>query len=639
MDLAIGFLKPVDKKNSPRIFNRLGAIARFIVLLAVYTAILWFALLVAMLMRFDFRVPEAFWSRFWISSAWIVPLKLLFLGGFGQFRSLLTYFSFPDAKRIAGALGAALLIEALIWYAFLSESMIPRGVIASDFVLSFFALGGFRFALRAFRENILALTSHDAPHGQRRRVAIVGAGNAGAALLRDIQSRPGLGLEVVCLIDDDRLKIGSRLHGKPILGPARKIVEIAENLDLKKVIIAMPSAKPIAIQRLVAKINGAGLEHDILPSVDQLLHRKVTVEHLRRVSPEDLLGRETACLDDVAIANFIKGKIVMVTGAGGSIGGELCRQIASHNPGRLILLERSEPALFAIERELLKDFGWIDVIPLAASICNEDRIGSIFQSYSPDIVFHAAAHKHVPLMELQPTEAILNNAVGTMIVARAAAENRCKSFVLVSTDKAVNPTNVMGASKRLAELVVNGLQHSNGGGACFCSVRFGNVIGSSGSVIPIFRQQIAVGGPVTVTHPDVVRYFMSIPEAVGLILQSATMARGGDVFVLDMGKPIRIQDMARQMIELCGFVPDEDIKITFTGLRPGEKLFEEPIHIGENIKHTNHPMIYRLVNDIQAADFLVSLQELKDSSLYQSNSNDLKEWLSKHVPEYRIWNN
>ncbi|MEI6070400.1 MAG: nucleoside-diphosphate sugar epimerase/dehydratase [Verrucomicrobiae bacterium] len=615
-----------------------GKASRLILLTAAYAAILFVALLSALLLRFDFAVPADFWTRFWYSLLWILPLKLALLAVFGQFRSLLTYFSLPDAKRIGAALVTAGIIEAAVWVALAGAMVIPRGVIASDVLLSFLALGGFRVALRLYREQTLSGRPEDHQLG-RRRVAIIGAGSAGAALVRDIQSRQGLGLEVVCFIDDDQTKIGNRLHGKPVLGPTRKLAEIAESLDLKKVIIAMPTAKPTVIKQLVSQINEAGLDHDILPSVDQLLRRKVTVEHLRHVSPEDLLGREPVQLDDAAIAGLIKGRVVLVTGGGGSIGSELCRQIASHAPAKLIVIERAEPSLFSIEQELRRDFGWLDTIPLAASVCNPERIGSVFEIFRPNLVFHAAAHKHVPLMEAQPAEAVLNNAIGTMIVAEAARKHGCERFVLVSTDKAVNPTNVMGATKRLAELVINGLQHSSNCATRFCSVRFGNVLGSSGSVIPTFRQQITSGGPVTVTHPDVIRYFMSIPEAVGLILQSATLAEEGDVFVLDMGEPIRIQDLARQMIELCGFVPDEEIKIEFIGLRPGEKLFEETIHKGENIVATSHPKIHRLINDLRARETLEALKGIQEAKLYSASSEEIKNWLAQQIPEYKVWEN
>jgi FlaA1/EpsC-like NDP-sugar epimerase len=395
----------------------------------------------------------------------------------------------------------------------------------------------------------------------------------------------------------------------------------------------MPTAKPAVIKRLVEQLNAAGIDHDILPSVAQLLHRQVTVSHLRRVDPEDLLGRESVALDHEGINALIKGKVVMVTGAGGSIGSELCRQIAEQNPARLILVERSEPALFAIEQELLGPHRHVDLVACASSVCDEESIARIFAQHRPQLVFHAAAHKHVPLMENQPAEALRNNSIGTEIVARLASVSGTAKFILVSTDKAVNPTNVMGATKRLAELLVE--QKAAAASDCvFSAVRFGNVLGSSGSVVPTFRRQIAEGGPLTVTHPEVTRYFMSIPEAVGLILQSALQAKGGDIFVLDMGEPVKIVDLARQMIELSGFKPDEDIKITFTGLRPGEKLYEEPIHEMENVEPTNHPKLRKLRSNRfeSSVDLVAELNVIYHEAA--GDSARLKTWLATKIPEY-----
>ena len=619
------------------VFRRLSAnqILRFVFLLLAYACILLASLVFSLLLRFDFSVPQQYWVAFGGWGPGVILFKLIVLGLAGQYRSLLTFFSFPDAKRLFIALGVAAVVEALLWFVLRGQGMPPRGVIAVDFILSFVGLVGMRMGMRILRESYSGKGESQQPKS-RKRVAILGAGSAGAALAREIQSKPGLGLEVVCFIDDDPHKIGKSMHGRQVVGSRLELAEIVSRLSIDKSIIAMPNATPAVIKDTVGVLSGIGIEHDILPSVDQLLHRKVTVSHLRHVSPEDLLGRDPVALDDKAIAEVIKSKVILVTGAGGSIGSELCRQIAAFHPQKLLILERSEPALFAIEQELKKDFQWLDVTPLAASVCNEERIASIFEAHKPDCVFHAAAHKHVPLMEAQPVEAILNNSIGTMVVTKVASKHGCERFVLVSTDKAVNPTNVMGASKRLAELVLNAMQKSDGNRTKFSSVRFGNVLGSSGSVIPTFRQQIVAGGPVTVTHPDVVRYFMSIPEAVGLILQSATQSQGGEVFVLDMGEPIRIQDLARQMIELCGFVPDEDIKIEFVGLRPGEKLYEEPIHKGENIEPTAHKKIHRLTNHLQGGGALENLEKLK-VSLFKTNSQDLKYWLGQQISEYKIW--
>lgn len=615
------------------LYSKLTRIGRVLVLVLVYSNVLLLALLLAFYLRFDLRVPEEYWPRFWSSVVWILPLKLSLLWGFGQFRSLLTYFSLPDAQRIGAAMVTSGIVESGVWFFSGGETVIPRGVIVSDILVSFLAISGLRTGLRLYRERFLGPQTAARTGGTRRRTAIAGAGATGAALLRELQSSQGIGMEVVCLIDDDRAKIGGSLHGRPILGPLARLESIAESLSLQKLVIAMPSAKPAVLRRLVDAANAAGLEHDLLPSTDQLLHRRVTVSHLRRVSPEDLLGRETVALDDESIAGLLRGRIALVTGAGGSIGSELCRQIALRKPGRLVLVERSEPGLFSIEQELARDFSGLDIVPLAASVCNSGRMGAIFREHRPDCVFHAAAHKHVPLMEAQPAEAIINNALGTLHVAEAALSHGAGRFVLVSTDKAVNPCNVMGATKRLAEKIVSSLQISGRGSTRFCAVRFGNVLGSSGSVVPVFRRQIAAGGPVTVTHPDVVRYFMSIPEAVGLVLQSAAISSGGEIFVLDMGEPVRIQDMARQMIELHGYTPDSDIEIRFTGLRPGEKLYEEPIHKMENVRPTSHPKVLHLERADEPAGICEAVREMAPRLTIES-AGALRDWLAGMVPEY-----
>ena len=604
---------------------------RFVALVLAYVSVLVGSLVFSLLLRFDFSVPEQYWQAFGEWSPGVILFKLIVLGVAGQYRSLLTFFSFPDAKRLFIALGVAAVVEAVVWFFLRGQGMPPRGVIAVDFILSFVGLVGLRMGMRIFRESFTGKVESQLPKS-RKRVAILGAGSSGAILAREIQTKPGLGLEVVCFIDDDPHKIGKSVHGRQVVGTRQELAEIVSRLSIDKCILAMPNASPAVIKETVGVLRSRGIDHDILPSMDQLLHRKVTVSHLRHVSPEDLLGRKPVALDNTAIAGLIKNKVVLVTGAGGSIGSELCRQIAAFDPANLILLERSEPALFAIEQELAKDFQWLSIEPVAASVCNKDRINAIFKKFRPQVVFHAAAHKHVPLMERQPAEAILNNSIGTLIVSQAASAHGCGKFILVSTDKAVNPTNVMGASKRVAELVINSMQKRTE--TIFASVRFGNVLGSSGSVILTFRQQIANGGPVTVTHPEVYRFFMSIPEAVGLILQSGAQSQGGEVFVLDMGEPIKIHDLAKQMIELCGFVPDEDIKIEFTGLRPGEKLYEEPIHQAENVHPTNHPKLRRLVGNGDVEDVIAELESLREH-LADMTDGDLKAWLHAKVPEYR----
>jgi FlaA1/EpsC-like NDP-sugar epimerase len=615
------------------IHQMLLATGRIVLLAAGYSVILFCALLAAFLLRFDFNVPAEFWPRFWSSAVWMLPLKLVLLGLFGQFRSLLTFFSLPDAKMIASAMGLAALVALVAWFLTQGLNVVPRGVIVTDALVSFLGLAGLRTALRLYREQVIGAGALSLGH--RRRTAIMGSGSSAALLLRDIQSRPGLGLEVVCFIDDDRRKIGSTLHGIPVIGPRSRLTKLAPALGLQKIIIAMSGASPGLIKEIVAELNALGLEHDILPSVAQVLHGEVTVSRLRPVDPADLLGREEVALDETGITDMIHGQVVMVTGAGGSIGSELCRQLAARNPEKILLVERSEPALFAIEQELKATHPHVTLVPRASDVCDRTSMRRLFSLHGPAFVFHSAAHKHVPLMEEQPAEALRNNVIGTLNLAQEAATHGTRKFVLISSDKAVNPANVMGATKRLAEMVLDEIRQKAPEGCVFCAVRFGNVLGSSGSVVPIFRQQIAAGGPITVTHPDVTRFFMSIPESVGLILQSAHQAQGGEIFVLDMGQAVKIDDLAKQMIELSGFVPGSDIKITYTGLRPGEKLHEEPIHEMETVEETEHPKVRRLRNarGISMAELTDELSSGLDA--ITGDPSDLRAWLAARIPEYR----
>ncbi len=615
-------------------------VVRRLVLVVLYCGLLSACLYCAYQMRFDFEVPAEFLQRFWKTLIWIVPLKLALLVMTGQFRSMLSFFSLPDAKRLLQAMGSAVGVEFALWYATAGAMMPPRGVILSDFVLSFIALMALRTSLRVYRERFQFSTGQKPSSGlKRRRVVIIGAGAAGATLLMEILSKPGLGMEVACFLDDNPAKAGTTLHGRRIIGPRNLLSRVVEEESVTKAIIAMPSASPQVIKETVQQLNDLGLEHDILPSVTQLLHRSVTVSHLRHVEPEDLLGRSPVGLDHDGILNLVKGRVVLVTGAGGSIGSELCRQLAVRSPSKLVLVERSEPALYAIEQELIRDFCGVAIESLAVNVTHEPSVDRVFAAHRPELIFHAAAHKHVPMMERQPAEAILNNVFGSEIVARCAFRHRVSKCILVSTDKAVNPTNVMGATKRVAELVWGAYQKRSQmdtvGGCTYAAVRFGNVLGSSGSVIPAFKTQISQGGPVRVTHPEINRFFMSIPEAAGLILQSALLSAGGEIFVLDMGEPIRIQDLARQMIELCGFRPDEEIAIEYTGLRPGEKLYEEPVHQSEKVEPTSHPKV-RLLRSAEVPEAQRIFEQLAEigEKLTTEPKEALLEWLGEVVPEY-----
>jgi FlaA1/EpsC-like NDP-sugar epimerase len=516
-----------------------------------------------------------------------------------------------------------MLVQFGVWFLTGGVTMIPRGTIVVDFVLSCGGLAGLRVAMRLVREGMAGGRVSVAPG---KRVAIIGAGNAGASLAREIQAKLGLGMKVVCFIDDDPQKIGRTLHGLQVLGSRRDLVRILERIGVSKCLIAMPGASPAVIKETVDLLNKLGMDHDILPSVDVLLAGWASAGHLRHVSPGDLLGREPVRIDREGIEELIRGETVLVTGAGGSIGAELCRQIARHSPARLVLVERSEPSLFVLEQQLTAEFPDLPIEPFAVDICDKAATGGVFRRFAPSLVFHAAAHKHVPLMERQPAEALRNNALGTLTVARLALEHGCKKFVLVSTDKAVNPAGAMGASKFLAEQIVAELQGDSSCRTAFCAVRFGNVLDSSGSVVRVFRSQIASGGPVTVTHPEIERYFMSIPEAVGLILQSALLSKRGEVFALEMGEPLKIRELARQMIELSGFVPGRDIAIEFTGLRPGEKLSEESTRGSETKLPTTHPKIHRIVAAAGVPTVIVDLENLA-TRLGEIGEGELRDWL------------
>ncbi len=603
------------------------------ILLALYAVVLFGSLYLAYLLRFDFRLPRDFLEQLKKHWVWIVGLKLSILFIFGQFAGLLSYFSIPDLRRLflACCVSSGTLLAVRSSYAAFFPA--PRGVILIDFMLSFVLLAVVRVSFRILRERYFAPQSRS--HRRTRRVGIFGAGDVGASLARELMSKRGLGLQPVAFFDDDKQKWRSRVHDIPVIGSPELILDQRLNLQLEEVIIAMPTAPPRRIGELVKLLQQTRLRFETVPSMDQLATGKVKVSQLRDVEIQDLLGRDPVELETENISMLIRGRVVMVTGAGGSIGSELCRQIASFNPQRLLLVEQSEVQIFLIEQELIeRGYGGI-VLPLVADVLDTARMRHLFGRYRPAVVFHAAAHKHVPMMESQPSEAIKNNSFATARLAELAAEFEAECFVLISTDKAINPTNVMGATKRLAEIYLQALAAALPGKTKFMAVRFGNVLGSSGSVIPIFKKQIAAGGPVKVTHPDVTRYFMTIPEAAGLVLQAATQGSGGEIFVLDMGKPVKIIDLARQLIELSGFKPEEDIAIEFVGLRPGEKLFEELSHKGENISPTTHPKIMRFVSEPQPLAAVKELMTNLESRLHIGEGEELKILLRNGVPEYQ----
>lgn len=565
---------------------------------------------------------------------WVVPAKFLLLGLFGQFRGVFYYFRLHDALRMAGALLLAtaimLLLPNLGGGGAESPFGLPRGVTLVDFNLSLLLFVGFRVSIRTLRERF----SGQAPAGGAvERIVIVGAGRSGEQLAAELRARRGHGLEPVCFVDDDEAKHGLDIHGLPVVGSPDRLPQLVEKFGVTEVILALPSNTAKRIREISALATRSGLRVLVVPSMEDLAGGRIRASDLRPVSVEDLLGRKPAELDDAAIAAMIAGRTVLVTGAGGSIGLEICRQVAARNPGRLLLLDQCEVLLYQAEQELISAGAGALITPLVGDVTDEARLREVFARFRPTLVLHAAAHKHVPLMESQPGEALKNNVLGTALLARLASEHDVEQFVLISSDKAVNPTNVMGASKRLSELVIQGLQARPGNRTRFVAVRFGNVLASSGSVIPIFRKQIAEGGPVTVTHPDVKRYFMTIPEAVGLVLQSAAQGEGGDILVLEMGEPLKIVDVARQLIELSGFRPDIDIEIKIVGLRPGEKLVEELQHQGEQYRTTAHPRIFRFV---AAAPDHAAVGRLLDRvrELIPQERAACKRGLRDLVPEY-----
>jgi FlaA1/EpsC-like NDP-sugar epimerase len=567
---------------------------------------------------------------------WLIPLKVLLLGAWGQFRGVFYYFRLPDALRMGLALAAAtalaLLLAATVGHGRPTEAFdIPRGVLLVDFNLSLVLFLGFRVSIRALRERFW---SKEQPAvGVVERIAIVGAGQAGAQLASELISRRGHGIEPVCFLDDDAAKHNLHIHGVPVIGAPERMPELAEKYGVTEIILALPATSVRRIREVSALASASNLRVLIVPSMSELAGGRVRASDIRPISVEDILGRAPAKLDDEAIDTMVKGRTVLITGAGGSIGSELCRQVAARSPARLVMLDQCEVLLYQAEQDLIAAGAGALITPIVGDVADAERMGDVFARFRPDLVLHAAAHKHVPMMESQPAEALKNNVLGTAVVAGLAAEHGAAKFVLISSDKAVNPTNVMGASKRLAERVVRAMQAQAGGKTSFLAVRFGNVLGSSGSVIPIFRRQIAAGGPVTVTHPDVKRYFMTIPEAVGLVLQSATLGGGGDILVLEMGQPLKIVDVARQLIELSGLRPDIDIEIRIIGLRPGEKLVEELQHEGEQYRPTAHPRVFRFVADLVPQDSPETLAA-RVRALLPLERQACKQGMRDLVPEY-----
>ncbi|KXK01522.1 MAG: polysaccharide biosynthesis protein CapD [Acidobacteria bacterium OLB17] len=524
----------------------------------------------------------------------LVQLSSLFL--VGAYSLIWRYVSIEDIKVFIKAAAISLifllLLRFLLSFADFDLWQIPVSVILIDSMIGFGGLLALRILRRFFYElNEKNHLTAGRKRGKRKPTLVVGAGRMGATLVKEIQGRADSDFDVRGFVDDDARKVGGSVNRVKVIGGTDMLAKLVHELDIQQVVLAIDHANGKDIRRIMNICSSIPVKAQIIPSLDEIAHGRVNVTRLRDVEIEDLLGREPVELDDKNLNDLLSGRTVMVTGAGGSIGSELVRQISNYHPKKVLLVERSEYMLFEIDREIEKAFDDLEFVPLIADISDEPRMREIFEAYGPEVIFHAAAHKHVPLMEQNPIEAIKNNVIATRLVGSLAGEFGAKAFVMISTDKAVNPTSVMGASKRIAEIVIQDLNQAYA--TKFVAVRFGNVLGSAGSVVPIFREQIEKGEPITVTHPEMTRYFMTIPEASQLVLQAGALAvDGGEIFILDMGRPVKILDLAEDMIRLSGLVPYEDIDIRFTGIRDGEKLFEELEITGENLLKTRHPKIF-----------------------------------------------
>ena len=562
--------------------------------------------------------------------ALLVKLPVYFY--FGLYRRLWMYASTSELRLITAAVTTASVLTSGVMLLLISMGFIlpgmPRSALGIDWLLSLVLIGGSRFALR-----ILSEQSNAPRAGTAKRVLIVGAGDAGALVVRELQRPSQLNLVPVGFLDDDPAKQNHQIYGVSVIGKVNKLASMIEDKHIDEVIIAIPSA-PGNIIRLVNDVcRRKGITSRTMPGIYELLGGKVSVNRLREVDITDLLRREPVRVNDEKVGLALEGKRVLVTGAGGSIGRELSRQIARRNPSELVLFGHGENSIFEILLELQGEYPSLKLIPVIADIRNVERLDSVFRSHQPQIVFHAAAHKHVSLMEANPIEAVTNNVIGTRNLVQAALAHNVERFVMISTDKAVRPSSIYGATKRFAEMIV--LDAANKNHRAFTVVRFGNVLGSRGSIIPIFKNQIANGGPVTITHPDMYRFFMTIPEAVYLVLQASSMQNGGEVFVLNMGKPVRILDLAEDLIRLSGLEPHKDIEITFTGIRPGEKLAEELWDEGTPLAQTSHPDIFRLEQD--ASSLIPNLpQAIEQLSSLGADRSALNKFIDDLIPGSHI---
>ena len=584
----------------------------------------------ALLMRFELepsQVPEQFLNPYRRYNWIMIIVTILVFYAFRLYSSLWTYAGAVELMNVVLA-GCVVGGFQIAFYALIDVRM-PRSywlLFTMNLIILIFAS---RYFYRAFRWLVGYIRGENA--AEMHRVMVVGAGAAGNVLIKEIRNSRYIHKKVVCAIDDDRDKIGSFIHGVKIMGNRYEIPRLAKELAVDEIIIAMPAVSQKEIKDILDICKETGCEMKRLPGIYQLVNGDVSVAKLKDVDVNDLLGRDPIEVNLDSILGYVENKVIMVTGGGGSIGSELCRQIASHHPKQLVIVDIYENTTYDIQNELRRNYQELNLVVLIASVRNTKRMDMIFEKYRPDIVYHAAAHKHVPLMEDSPNEAVKNNVLGTWKVVQAADKWKVKRFVMISTDKAVNPTNIMGATKRICEMIIQTYnRHSD---TEFVAVRFGNVLGSNGSVIPLFKKQIEAGGPVTVTHPDIIRYFMTIPEAVSLVLQAGAYAKGGEIFILDMGEPVKIVDLARDLILLSGHKPDDDIKIEFTGLRPGEKLYEEMLMAEEGMQDTDNKLIH-IGKPIQMDEekFMQQLNDLRDYVVQEPD--DIRRVVQEIVPTY-----
>ena len=588
----------------------------------------------ALLVRFEFSmdaVPKYYLEIIWEMLPITLPVAIVIFTAFRLYSTLWYYAGATELLYLsAGCIVDTLFNTVLILYAYRNiEYPMPRSWYFLYGALLLIMVFISRFSLRGFK----TISSRRNQTGKMKRVLIVGAGEAGNAIIKEIVNSRYVNMKIVGIVDDDKTKRGKFMHGIKVIGDRNDIIDIAESRRVDEIIIAMPSTSAQEMKQILDICKQTACELKRLPGMFQLVNGDVSISKLKDVDVNDLLGREPIKVDLDSIMGYVANKVVMVTGGGGSIGSELCRQVASHNPKQLVIVDIYENSTYDIQLELKRKYPDLNLVVLIASIRNTKRMDDIFRIYRPEIVYHAAAHKHVPLMEDSPNESVKNNVLGTWKVVQAADKYKVKRFVMISTDKAVNPTNIMGATKRICEMIIQ--TYNNRSETEYVAVRFGNVLGSNGSVIPLFKKQIEEGGPVTVTHPDIIRYFMTIPEAVSLVLQAGAYAKGGEIFVLDMGEPVKIVDLAKNLILLSGHKPDEDIQIVFTGLRPGEKLYEEMLMKEEGMQDTANKLIH-IGKPIHMDEerFLRQLEELKEYVV--TEPDDIREWVQRIVPTYSI---